>query len=209
MKTAEEYNEEQAEQQSDFQMLAAINVNEHTEKKGQFTYLSWAWAHDYLAKLDPNFDWWLHDFPAEGMGQIEYPYLATPAGCFVRVTVRFRDKTRTHTYPILNNQNKPIPADKLTSFDVNTAQMRGFAKCCALHGLGLYIFSGEDLPESEANAQLNSEQAATILDLISATETDTRKFLAFMGATSVESIIARDFNKAMNALAAKQKQVAK
>lgn len=147
---------------SDFETLAELNVNEHTEKKGQFTYLSWAWAHDYLARLDPEFDWWLHDFPASAEGQIKWPYMATPAGCFVRVTVKFKGKERTHTYPILNHQNRPIPADQLTSFDVNTAQMRAFAKCCALHGLGLYIFSGEDLPKGPDLADIPAHKVQVL-----------------------------------------------
>lgn len=131
---------------SDFELLAALDVSEHSEKKGKFTYLSWSWAHDYMAKLDPDFDWYVHDFPAESEGQIRWPYMATPAGCFVRVTVKYKGRERTFTHPILNHQNRPIMAQDLNAFDVNTAQMRGFVKCCALHGLGLYIYSGEDLP---------------------------------------------------------------
>lgn len=133
--------------QSNFEALAELNVNEHTEKKGNFTFLSWPWAHDYLAKLDPDFDWWPHDFAAESDGQILWPYMATPAGCFVRVTVRFKGKERTHTYPIIDHRNKSIIASDVSAMDVNTAIMRCFAKCCALHGLGLYIYAGEDLPQ--------------------------------------------------------------
>ena len=145
-----------------FKELAELNVNEHVEKKGKFSYLSWAWAHDYLAKLDPDFDWWLHDFPAAADGQIKWPYMATPAGCFVRVTVKFKGRERTHTYPVLNHQNKPIQAEDLNAFDVNTSQMRAFAKCCALHGLGLYIFSGEDLPTAP---DIKEQPAANVVML--------------------------------------------
>jgi len=134
---------------SNFVELAELDVNEHTEKKGNFTYLSWAWAHDYMAKLDPGFNWWLHDF-ADANGVLT-PFMATISGVFVRVSVTFKGKTMTHTYPVLDYKNKPITATDATSFDINTAQMRCFAKCCALHGLGLYIFAGEDLPKPPEN----------------------------------------------------------
>ena len=89
---------------SDFESLAELNVNEHTESKNGFTYLSWAWAHQYLGKLDPDFDWFTHDFlNAEGSTM---PYMQTPAGCFVRVTVTFKGKARTHTYPVIDHRNK-------------------------------------------------------------------------------------------------------
>jgi len=129
---------------SNFTELSAMNVSEHAEKKGQFTYLSWAWAHDYLAKKDPEFNWWLHDFQNES--GVTQPYMASLAGCFVRVSVLLFGKTVTHTYPVLNHANNSISAAEVTSFDINHAQMRCFAKCCALHGLGLYIYAGEDLP---------------------------------------------------------------
>ena len=129
---------------SDFKELAAIDCSAHTEKKGKFTYLSWSWCHDYMAQRDPDFNWWVHDFTdAQG---VTAPYMASIVGVFVRVSVVYKGKEVQHTYPVLNHTNKPISATDCTSFDVNNAIMRCFAKACGLHGLGLYIFSGEDLP---------------------------------------------------------------
>jgi hypothetical protein len=127
-----------------FKTLNGLNVNEKVEKKNGFSYLSWAWAHARMAELDPDFDWWPEEF--DGL-----PYKAMPGGCMVKVTVRFHSKTRSHLYPVLDNRNKPIAEPSV--FDINTSIMRGFVKCCALFGLGLYIYAGEDLPEDEARAK--------------------------------------------------------
>lgn len=154
---AAEYHQQQLEQQeyeetemteSTFEQLAALNVNDHTESKNGFTYLSWAWAHDQMARLDADFEWGTDDFPADSEGVVKYPYLATPAGCFVRVWVKFKGRTLRHTYPVIDHRNKAIAATDVDAMNINTAQMRAFAKCCALHGLGLYIYAGEDLPQA-------------------------------------------------------------
>ncbi len=134
----------------DFKTLASINVNDKIEKKNGFSYLSWAYAHAKMAELDPDFDWWPHDF--NGL-----PYLETPGGCMVKVTVRFGGKEKTHLFPVLDHRNKPIATP--TVFDINTSIMRAMVKCCALFGLGLYIYAGEDLPNGSA-AKVDDEGEA-------------------------------------------------
>ena len=169
---------------SNYKELAELNVNDHTEQKGKFTYLSWAWAHDYLAKLDPDFSWELHEFSADSSGEVLWPYMSTPAGCFVKVSVTFKGKTIAHTYPVLNHQNKSIPSDSVTAFDINNAQMRGFAKCCALHGLGLYIFAGEDLPQAPDISDVPAHKVQVIggkFDGFTLGEIATKAGLAGMG----------------------------
>lgn len=126
-----------------FHKLNAVNVNEKVEKKNGFSYLSWAWAHARMSELDPDFDWYPVDF--NGL-----PYLVMPAGCMVKVTVKFQGREKSHLFPVLDHRNKPILEP--TSFDINTSIMRCFVKCCALFGLGLYLYAGEDLPEDEAKA---------------------------------------------------------
>jgi hypothetical protein len=130
-------------EQTWFHKLNRLNVNEKVEKKNGFSYLSWAWAHARMAELDPAFDWW----PVEFNG---LPYLVMPAGCMVKVAVKFQGVERSHLFPVLDHRNKPIMEP--TSFDINTSIMRAFVKCCALFGLGLYLYAGEDLPEEEAHA---------------------------------------------------------
>jgi len=114
--------------------LRKINVNEHTEKKGKFTYLSWAWAVDQLLQQDPTATWEYKD-PV---------YFAETLMVFCSVTAF--GKTMTAQLPVMN-MNKAIPNPD--AFQVNTAMQRCLAKAIALHGLGLYIYAGEDIPDEE------------------------------------------------------------
>jgi hypothetical protein len=116
--------------------IRKINVNEHTEKKGKFTYLSWAWAVDQLLQLDPTATW--------AYGQ---PSVFPDGTMMVFCEVKAFGKTMTSMLPVLNHQNKAIPNPN--AMEVNTAMQRCLVKAIALHGLGLYIYAGEDLPEEE------------------------------------------------------------
>lgn len=125
-----------------FNTLNNINVNEYTEKKGMFTYLSWAWAVRELLKVDPEATWEIHEWGLEGNKQ---PYQQTEAGCFVQVTVWVGGIARTQVHPVLDNKNQTIKQPN--AFQVNTSIQRCLAKAIALHGLGLYLFAGEDVPK--------------------------------------------------------------
>jgi hypothetical protein len=118
-----------------FLELRKINVNEHTEKKGKFTYLSWSWAVDQLLQQDPTATWTYGD-PV---------YFAETLMVFCSVTAF--GKTMTAQMPVINNQNKAI--QNPDAMAVNTAMQRCLVKAIALHGLALYIYSGEDLPNEE------------------------------------------------------------
>ncbi|WP_083612043.1 DUF1071 domain-containing protein [Paenibacillus sp. P32E] len=122
-----------------FTELANINVNEHVEKKGKFSYLSWAYAVDVLRKADPAAKWEVIRF--NGM-----PFMTTPLGYFVEVAVTVQDITLSQIHPVLDNNNRPIAQP--TSFQINTSIQRCLVKAIALHGLGLYIYAGEDLPDT-------------------------------------------------------------
>ena len=114
--------------------IRSINVNEHTEKKGKFTYLSWAWAVDQLLQLDPTATW-----------QYNKPESFPDGTMMVFCSVTAFGKTMTSMLPVLNHVNKPIANP--SAMDVNTAMQRCLVKAIALHGLGLYIYAGEDIPE--------------------------------------------------------------
>ena len=118
-----------------FNELRLINVNEHTEKKGKFTYLSWTWAVDTLLQNDPSATWTFGD-PV---------YFNESVMVFCTVTAM--GKSMTCQMPVLNNMNKAIPNPN--AMDVNTAMMRCLVKCISLFGIGLYIYAGEDLPDEE------------------------------------------------------------
>ncbi|MBK6470322.1 MAG: DUF1071 domain-containing protein [Betaproteobacteria bacterium] len=121
-----------------FAALSVINVNEHVEKKGGFSYLSWPFAVAQLRMAEPTASWEVRRF--EGL-----PYLATEAGVFVEVAVTVQGTCLSQIHPVLDARNRPIPQP--TAFDINTSIQRCLVKAIALHGLGLYIYAGEDLPQ--------------------------------------------------------------
>jgi hypothetical protein len=118
-----------------FNELRLINVNEHTERKGKFTYLSWTWAVDQLLQNDPTATWTFGD-PV---------YFNESVMVFCTVTAM--GKQMTCQMPVINNMNKAI--SNPNAMDVNTAMMRCLVKCISLFGIGLYIYAGEDLPDEE------------------------------------------------------------
>lgn len=118
--------------------LLKLNVNEHTEKKGNLTYLSWAWAWAEALKADPNAHFQVMMFGDKCYTDINGTYM-------VWVTVTLFNKPMTCQLPVMDHRNKAIIAPD--AFAVNTAIMRCMTKALSLHGLGLYIYAGEDLPE--------------------------------------------------------------
>ena len=126
-----------------FARLAAINVSEHIERKGGFAYLSWPYAVSQLRNADPTATWEVRRFN-------DLPYLATEAGVFVEVAVTVQGVTLSQIHPVLDGRNRPILAP--TAFDINTSLQRCLVKAIALHGLGLYIYAGEDLPQATGEA---------------------------------------------------------
>jgi hypothetical protein len=137
-----------------FDTLSKINVNEHVEKKGKFSYLSWAWAVDVLRKQHPTATWEVIRF--NGM-----PFMQTPLGYFVEVAVTVEGITLSQIHPVLDNNNKPIAQP--SSFQINTSIQRCLVKAIALHGLGLYIYAGEDFPDT---SEQEAEAEAKILEQI-------------------------------------------
>lgn len=123
-----------------FGRLNAINVNDHVEKKGQFAYLSWPFAVAQLRLADPSATWEIRRF--DGL-----PFCRTEVGYFVEVAVTVQGITLSQLHPVLDAKNRPIAEP--SSFDINTSIQRCLVKAIALHGLGLYIYAGEDLPEAE------------------------------------------------------------
>ena len=128
-----------------FARLSAINVSEHIERKGGFAYLSWPFAVAQLRLADPTACWEVRRF--DGL-----PYLMTETGVFVEVAVTVQGVTLSQIHPVLDGRNRVILAP--TAFDINTSIQRCLVKAIALHGLGLYIYAGEDLP------QIGTEPAA-------------------------------------------------
>ena len=115
--------------------IRKINVNDHIEKKNGLSYLSWAWAVDQLLMLDPTATWEYNE--PKQFGET----------VMVFCTVTAFGKSMTAQLPVMDYRNKAIPNPD--AFAVNTAMQRCLAKAIALHGLGLYIYAGEDLPDDD------------------------------------------------------------
>lgn len=130
-----------------FETLNSVNVNGHTEKKNGLTYLSWAWAWAEIKKAYPDAQYTIYETP-EGC-----IYWTDGRTCWVKTGVTINGLEHIEYLPVMDYRNAAIPVDKVTSTDANKAIQRSLTKSCARHGLGLYIYAGEDLPETEQSAE--------------------------------------------------------
>ena len=126
-----------------FQQLNEINVNDKTEKKNNLTYLSWAWAWGEVKKLFPEATYTIYE------NKDGWFYHTDGKTAWVKTGVTINGIEHIEYLPVMDFRNASITIEKLTSFDVNKAIQRSLTKAVARHGLGLYIYAGEDLPESE------------------------------------------------------------
>ena len=160
--------------------LRKINVNEHTEKKVQLTYLSWAWAVETLLQHDSGATW---EFP-------EPKYYGETVMVFCNVTAF--GKTMKMQLPVMDNRNNAIVNPDARK--ISDASMRCLAKCIATFGIGLYIYAGEDLPTGELDGQLADFLAA----IEAASDLDELKSI-YMQATRVLPKEKDAINAATNA----------
>ena len=134
-------------EKSVFATLNAINVNEKTEVKNGLTYLSWAWAWAEVKKLYPDATYTIYEC-VNPMGYV-CNYFSDGRTCWVKTGVTINGLEHIEELPVMDFKNKSIFLDSVTSFDVNKAIQRSLTKAVARHGLGLYIYASEDLPEDE------------------------------------------------------------
>ena len=188
-----------------FARLNQINVSEHIEKKGSFSYLSWPYAVAQLRLADPAATWDVRRF--EGL-----PYLRSETGYFVEVAVTVQGVTLSQIHPVLDGKNQPI--HEPTAFDINTSIQRCLVKAIALHGLGLYIYAGEDLPEGQRPATaappkvaaLQKQRTITIGQqrflekLIAEAGWTEGRFLDYFGIQAIAELPMADFDRAMKGL---------
>ena len=120
--------------------LRQINVSQHIEKKNGLSYLSWSWALDQLLQLDDSATW----------EYLEPKRFGESMMVFCKVTAF--GKSRTAQLPVMDFRNQAIPNPN--AYQVNTAMQRCLAKAISLHGIGLYIYAGEDLPITESSNQV-------------------------------------------------------
>ena len=131
---------------STFDVLNDINVNEYTSQKNGLTYLPWAWAWQTVKSKFPEATYTIHH-NADG-----WNYHHDGRTAWVECSVTIGGIEHTEHLPVMNNRNQSIKLDQITSMDVTKAIQRCITKACGRHGLGLYVYAGEDLPEIEAEA---------------------------------------------------------
>lgn len=133
-----------------FETLSAINVSGKTEKKNGLTYLSWAYAWAEVCKVYPTATYKVYERDTQ-WGLVNY--FTDGRTCWVKVGVTIDGLEHVEMLPVMNFKNQSIPLDKVTSCDANKAIQRAITKAIGRHGLGLYVYAGEDLPESESQVQ--------------------------------------------------------
>ena len=142
-----------------FDVLSAIDCSEHIETKNvagrQLSYLSWAWAWHICKKHYPDAEYIIYETP-EGR-----PYFDDGRTAWVKTGVKIDGLEHIEYLPIMDHRNLSIPVERITSMDMNKAIQRSLTKAVARHGLGLYIYAGEDLPYTEEEAAaIEAEQQA-------------------------------------------------
>jgi len=156
-----------------FSALNAVDVREHQEKKNGLTYLSWAWAWAEVKKRHPDATYRIYESESGCF------YHTDGRTCWVKASVTVNGIEHIEYLPVMDNRNKSIALNAVTSFDVNKSVQRCITKACARHGLGLYIYAGEDLPESDNNQPEPDEPTPPPLNMNFETAT-TDDFIAFI-----------------------------
>lgn len=192
-----------------FAVLNKINVSDHIEKKGQFSYLSWPYAVAQLRLADPAAAWEVKRF--NGL-----PFQKTEVGFFVEVAVTVQSITLSQIHPVLDSKNKPI--EMPNAFDINTSIQRCLVKAIALHGLGLYVYAGEDLPAVDAvtiqqpdviaAGTITPEQIAKVTSLLAETGQSMQRVLAFFRVSALSEIKVSDFPRVIATLEKSKRRAA-
>ena len=143
-----------------FVELNNINVSDKVEKKNDLSYLSWAWAWGELKKLHPTATYTIYE-NADGLF-----YHTDGKTAWVKTGVTVDGLEHIEYLPVMDFRNKSIPVENITSTDVNKAIQRSLTKAVARHGLGLYIYAGEDLPEEEKVAKAKETEKITAKELL-------------------------------------------
>ena len=151
-----------------FERLNSINVNDHAEKKNGLTYLSWAWAWAEIKKAYPDSTYTIYE------NEAGWNYHTDGKTAWVKTGVTVEGIEHIEYLPVMDYRNKSIPTDSITSFDVNKAIQRSLTKACARHGLGLYIYAGEDLPEDAPRLTHDElvEKARSLAEIKGITESE-------------------------------------
>lgn len=179
-----------------WQTLSAIDVSQHIEKKGNLSYLSWAWAYGTMMEHYPDLHYSFEIDKCEDTGTVEI-------SCVVHIHTEQDQVMMRHMWlPVMDHRNKAIAnPDK---FAINSSKMRCLVKCFAMFGLGHYIYAGEDINPVIANAVITDDQIIYIKKLLDETESDMEGFCKWLKIKSVDQMLAVHYDRAVAALKAKR-----
>jgi hypothetical protein len=175
-----------------WETLSQINVNDYTEKKGDLTFLPWAWAWKILMEHYPD-----------AVYQFEPNEYHPDNSVTVYCTLTVEGITRPMWLPVMDNRNNAI--SKPTSRQISDTKMRCLVKAIAMFGLGSYIYAGEDLPEN--NSTISEDQVKTLKKLLEETRSDAAKFCSLFKVSSVNRLLPEDYDKALSALNNKKEKM--
>lgn len=176
-------------EQNYFKILNALNVGDKTEKKNNLTYLSWAWAWAELKKLYPDSHYTIYE-NANG-----WFYHTDGKTAWVKTGVTVLGIEHIEFLPVMDFRNQSITTEKITSFDVNKAIQRSLTKAVARHGVGLYIYAGEDLPE-DTQSDMPEEERIDAKKKIGKAHIDMiRRVLTLMGKKEEDYLTYIEYKK--------------
>lgn len=172
-----------------FSVLNAVDCSDKVEGKNGLTYLSWAWAWAELKKRYPDSTYTVYE-NADG-----WNYHTDGKTAWVKTGVTVCGIEHVEMLPVMDHRNKSIPLASITSFDVNKAIQRSLTKAVARHGLGLYIYAGEDLPE-DAGKPVTKDQEAELERLVKEARVKPESVWKAYGARKVSEMRTADYKAA-------------
>lgn len=180
-----------------WQTLSAIDVSQHIEKKGNLSYLSWAWAYGTMMEHYPDLHYSFEIDKCEDTGTVEI-------SCVVHIHTEQDQVMMRHMWlPVMDHRNKAIAnPDK---FAINSSKMRCLVKCFAMFGLGHYIYAGEDINPVVANAIITEDQAKELKAMIHERDADVAAFCKHFKCENPSQLLASQFDRAMHALRTKRR----
>jgi hypothetical protein len=188
-----------SDKKSVYEVLSQINVSDKIEKKGQLSYLSWSWAWSTLLSKYPLSAYKVYE------NDSGYNYHTDSKTAWVKVGVAVENIEHIEYLPIMDFKNKSISLASVTSMDVNKAIQRALTKAIARHGLGLYIYAGEDLPEYIPE-YITEDQKEELEELLIKTKSDIPEFMKWCKVSKLSDIEVSNYKVILNRVKAKLKE---
>lgn len=173
-----------------FETLNSINVSGKTEKKNGLTYLSWSYAWGEVKKLYSSAQYKVYERDTQ-YGPVNY--FTDGMTCYVKVGVTIEGLEYIEMLPVIDYRNKSIALDKVTSCDVNKTIQRAITKAIARHGLGLYVYAGEDYPDTAPTQSVQTLVKAAPEAPVKDTRPVTSQMVDFIRKTAEEHGVTGDF----------------